>query len=272
MKKNISIIGGDLRACYLAKILTKDGYDIYTYGLDKANFIDDIDNIYKVDEMSKVVDMSSIIISSIPLMKDENNIKAPYANGDISASELIKKIKNKMFIAGKIPSRFNEYVKKNNIQILDIAENEELAILNSISTVEGAIKIAIEETNSTLHGSNCLILGFGRIGKVLAKTLIGFGANVYCEARKKTDIAWIKALGYKAVELENLDKNLENKHIVFNTIPYLVLTKERLGIINKDTVIIDLASAPGGIDREYADKIKIKNIWALGLPRKNCTI
>ena len=76
--------------------------------------------------------------------------------------------------------------------IIDIMKCEELAVLNSISTAEGAIQIAMEETNHTLHDSNILILGFGRIGKVLAKMLNAIGANVYCEARKNEDLAWIK--------------------------------------------------------------------------------
>lgn len=272
LKRNISIIGGDLRLCYLARILSYEGYNVYTYGLDKAKMIDSTERIYKLDDMKMVIDKSDVILSSIPLMMDDENIKAPFANFNILVRKMMENMKNKKFIAGKIPSEFVRYAENNNIELIDIVENEELAILNSISTVEGAIKIAIEETNFTIHGSSCLVLGFGRIGKVLSKALKGLGANVYCEARKKTDIAWIKALGYTPVELDNMDVNLKEKNIIFNTIPSLILNKERLKIIDKDTVIIDLASKPGGLDIEYANKVGIKNIWALALPRKGCTI
>ena len=141
-------------------------------------------------------------------------------------------------------------------------------VLNAISTAEGAIQIAMEETIRTIHGSNVLIMGFGRIGKILAKELQGLGANVYCEARKNEDLAWIKAYGYNAIHLNELDNYLNDFHIIINTIPNLVLDEKKLNLLNKDCLIIDLASNPGGLDRDNAKKIGIKTIWALSLPGK----
>lgn len=63
-------------------------------------------------------------------------------------------------------------------------KREELAVLNTIATAEGAIEIAIANTNKILHGSNVLVLGFGRIGKVLARKLAGLSTKVTCAARK----------------------------------------------------------------------------------------
>ena len=126
----------------------------------------------------------------------------------------------------------------------------------------------MEETQRTLHASNVLIMGFGRIGKVLAKMLDGIGAKVYCEARKNEDISWIKAYGYNPIHLNDLDKNLEKFDIIINTIPFQLLAGERLDLIKKEAVIIDLASNPGGIDRKSARGKGLKVIWALSLPAK----
>lgn len=152
--------------------------------------------------------------------------------------------------------------------IIDIMKCEELAVLNSISTAEGAIQIAMEETNYTLHDSNILILGFGRIGKVLAKMLNAIGANVYCEARKNEDLAWIKTYGYNVVKLSNLNENLKNKDIIINTIPSIILNEEKLKLLDKNSLVIDLASKPGGVDYEKVSNIGVKVIWALALPGK----
>ena len=99
--------------------------------------------------------------------------------------------------------------------------------------------------------------------------LNGIGSKVYCEARKPQDIAWIEAYGYNAIQLGNLDENLNKFDFIFNTIPYVILNKPQLDLLNPNCIIIDLASKPGGIDFEYAKNIGIKTNWALGLPRKS---
>ena len=98
--------------------------------------------------------------------------------------------------------------------------------------------------------------------------LHGIGAEVYCEARKNEDIAWIKAYGYEPIHLNDLNDNLGKFDIIINTIPFQILDKERLDLLKEDVVIIDLASNPGGVDRKAARDKNIKVIWALSLPGK----
>ena len=126
----------------------------------------------------------------------------------------------------------------------------------------------MEETQRTIHGTKILVMGFGRVGKVLANMLKGIGAEVYCEARKNEDLAWIKAYGYNPVHLNDLNENLNKFDIIINTIPFQILDKERLELLKEDVVIIDLASNPGGVDRRVAREKGIKVIWALSLPGK----
>lgn len=156
----------------------------------------------------------------------------------------------------------------NGVKVIDILKREELSVLNAVSTAEGAIKIAIEETSKNLHGSNILVLGFGRIGKVLSHMLSGIGARVACEARKCSDLAWIKAYGYDSIPLTELKENLNKFDVIINTIPYMVLDRETLGEVRKETLVIDLASNPGGVDKMAIKEKQIKFVWALSLPGK----
>ena len=149
-----------------------------------------------------------------------------------------------------------------------LTQTEEFIVLNAIATAEGTIQIAMEETQRTIHGTKILVMGFGRVGKVLSNMLKGIGAEVYCEARKNEDLAWIKAYGYNPVHLNDLNENLNKFDIVINTIPFQILDKERLDLLKEDVVIIDLASNPGGVDRRVAREKGIKVIWALSLPGK----
>ena len=211
---------------------------------------------------------TEIIISSIPLSKKENEIYAPFSNKAIYLSELFKHISGKTFIAGVIRKEVHELAKRNNVNIIDIYENEKLTILNTIATAEGAIKVAIEESEITIHNSNVLILGFGRVGKTLSKVLYGLGAKVFCEARKDEDLAWIETYGYNKIKLDELDKSIDQYDYIFNTIPYILLDKKRLNKIKKECVIIDLASKPGGVELELTEKIGIKAFFLPGLPGK----
>ena len=153
-----------------------------------------------------------------------------------------------------------------NCQCIDYLNREELSILNAIPTSEGAIQIMMEELPITLHDSNCLVLGFGRIAKVLSHMLTGLGAHVACCARKHSDLAWIRTLGYRPMHISELSENVRNFDVILNTIPAQILTREVLDKTKTDVLVIDLASKPGGVDFEAAKELNIKTIWALSLP------
>lgn len=265
MIKKISVIGGDLRIVKLLEMLAKDEYEICTYGLEK---IENINSVKKCKTLQETVQDADIVIGPIPITSDNTNVNAPFSEKIITLNELATNIKGKKIIAGSIKREFYELSNDNKIETIDLLNREELAVLNAISTAEGAIQIAMEETIKTIHNSNVLILGFGRIGKVLAKMLQGVGANVYCEARKNVDLAWIRAYGYIPIHQKEIEKQIDKYDIIMNTIPSMILDKQILKKVSKNCVIIDIASNPGGVDRQEAKKLGIKVIWALSLPGK----
>lgn len=268
MIKKISIIGGDLRIVKLAEMLAKDEFELYTYAIDKAESLKKIKNIIQCDTIEETIKNGDIIVGSIPLSSNNLEVNTPFSDKTVSLQELAEKIKGKTFIAGNIKKDFLDLTKDSNTKIIDLLDREELVVLNTISTAEGAIQIAMEETTRTIHESNVLVLGFGRVGKILANMLKGIGANVFCEARKNVDLAWIKAYGYEPIRLNELENSLGKFNIIINTIPSIILEEKQLEKVNKDCLIIDLASNPGGVDRNSAKKLGIKTIWALSLPGK----
>ena len=268
MDNNFLVIGGDLRIVKLVNMLA-DKNVIYTYGLEKSKEIKKKENVIKCNKIDKeVIQKNNLIIGPTPFSKDGINIYAPYSENKININAILQRCNKKQLIAGSIKENVHEIANENNIQVTDLIKSDKLAILNSISTAEGAIEVAMRETDFIIHGSNILILGFGRIGKVLAKKLQGLSANVTCAARKKEDLAWIKAYGYNSININEMGKELEQFDIIFNTVPHLILTKEKIECLNKKCVLIELASRPGGIDRKKAENYKIKVIEALALPGK----
>ena len=273
LEKTISIIGGDSRIVSLVELLALDNYKVYTYGLEKAEFqnIEALKNIIQCKTLKETLSKSKKVIGPIPMgIEEDNTIKMKYSDEKITLENLSNEFSNHIFIFGKSNEQIKNILlqKDKTTKLIDILEIEEFTILNIIPTVEGAIQVAMEETKRTLHGSNALILGFGRIGKLLSKSLVGLGVNVSCEARKNEDLAWIKAYGYNEIHLKDLKNEIGKFDIIFNTIPTEIINQEILEKVKQEALIIELASLPGGIDRKAASEKGIKVVEALALPGK----
>lgn len=269
MSTNFAVIGGDLRIIKLARMLAEDGNTVYTFGLEEAEELKNRENIIFCEKLTKAISEDvEVVIGPIPFSSNGNTINAPFSKKEISIRELMHCLNAKILIAGSITPDIYDMANDEYIEIIDIMKREELAVLNTISTAEGAIEIAIANTSKILHGSNVLILGFGRIGKVLARKMSGLSAKVTCAARKDEDLAWIKAYGHRATNINFLGENLSEFDIIINTVPRLILTEERTAFVKADCLLIDLASNPGGIDKKAAKDRKLKLIWALALPGK----
>lgn len=265
-KINFLIAGGDLRQVYTAKALSQE-YNVYALGLsknhintDKINLIENIDDVpYEVDH----------IILPLPVSQDGEYINAPFSSRKIAASELIPHIKNGGIVfGGKFDDTSQKIFTNSGIETIDYFDREELNVLNAVPTAEGAVQIAMEETASTIYGQNILITGFGRISKVLIKILNGMGANVTVTARKYSDLAWAEIYGCKSVHTSSLHECIDKFDIIFNTVPAVLFDEYMLNKLRKDTLMIDLASKPGGVDFDIAGKLGLKVIWALSLPGK----
>ena len=152
------------------------------------------------------------------------------------------------------------------MEVIDIMKRDDLAILNTIATAEGTIEVAIKNTDKILQGSRVLILGFGRVGKIVANKFSKMSAIVTCAARKVSDLAWIKAYGYNSLNINDMLYDLKEFDIIINTVPQTILRERELKHIDAEALIIDLASSPGGIDGKIAKSMGLNFIWALALP------
>lgn len=265
-REKFAVIGGDKRQLHLANILAQEGFSVNTYGIDSEELGK---KVVKAASISGAIDNVDVVIGPLPCSNDGETVNCMYFNDKIYIKDIFKAMnKNQLFFAGFISEKVKQTAHAFNVFTIDYLEREELAVLNCIPTAEGAIQIAMEETPITIHDSNCLILGFGRIGKVLSKMLYGIGANVFVEARNHSDLAWIKSYGYNPIHLDELAEHLGKFDVIFNTIPSIILNMSLLEKVKKDCLIIDLASKPGGVDFEAAKQLGIKTNWALSLPGK----
>ena len=245
-KEKILIVGGDLRIAKAADSLVKDGWDVLTYGLDSADT-----GAPKADSLSQALSERSIVLLGLPCYKDDHLINAPFGQNDIAFKDLFSQMKkNQVLLGGMITQKVADLADLYNVSYIDYFKREELNVYNAVPTAEGAIEIALSELPITLHGANVLCIGYGRIGRVLCKLLSGFGANVCATSRKCEGLAWITSMGHKALHTSKIADGIEKYDLIFNTIPYHVLTQKELKKLNPNCLVIDLASKPGGAARE----------------------
>jgi len=260
-----AIIGGDMRNVYLAELLKKDYQYVEIYGFEKSG------RPWAVKDapLDFILDGAKVIIGGIPFVSENGFISTPLSKNKTTVSEVIEKVEeNSIFIAGKIPDNVKKQLEAKNVKWVDIIEREELMILNAVPTAEGAVHILIQELPMTLMDSRILIIGYGRIGKILAKILQAFGTDVWVAARNYADIAWIEAQGLKPVPVHQLARYVSDMDAIVNTAPALVITRDILEKTRSGCFLLDLASKPGGIDFEAAEELGFKVIWSLGLPGK----
>ncbi|MCH5202112.1 MAG: dipicolinate synthase subunit DpsA [Oscillospiraceae bacterium] len=259
-KKTFSVLGGDKRSYYLAKALRNDGYEVKLCGFDKLSNMN--------CEIAAALDSDILILPLMPF-KEGKRINTPFSNNEsgIDLSGYEDELKDKKIFTGKKDQLFSEFPKLSHNNICSYSDREEFSVKNAVPTAEGAINQAIINSDFTINGSSILVCGYGRIGKVLSEMLRGMGAEVTVSARKSSDLAWIKLNGFAGTVTGDF-QDISKYNIIFNTVPSMVFNGDILKRIKQDCLIIDLASKPGGVDFEEAEKLGIKTIHALSLPGK----
>lgn len=264
-RRKYVVIGGDMRNLYLVDLLKKDYQYVEIYGFEKSGKPWALKN----SPLDYILDGAQVIIGGIPLLTQNNYLNMPLSSERLAFSELIGKVpEGALFIAGKIPEKAAEQLESKNVRCVDLLDREDMAVLNAVPSAEGAIDILIQELPKTLMDSRILIAGYGRVGKILAKLLHGFGAEVWVSARKYSDLAWIEAQGLKPIPMNQFGRYVGDMDAIVNTVPAVIITKEILEKVRSDCFLLDLASVPGGIDHKTAEAMGFKVKWALGLPGK----
>lgn len=263
-----SFIGGDLRQLQVISLLSAEGYHIRAFGFGES-MGEIAEKVFVADSVAECMFGADYAVLPLPYSLDKKTVNAPLTGMKILIADVLKNMDTSMILlAGKVGEDIARRCTERNIKVYDYAKRKELAVMNAVPTAEGAIETAMSNTVFTLNGSRCLVVGYGRIGKVLANDLKALGAKVYATSRKKETLAEIEAFGYFSVPTSDIKRVASEVDIIFNTVPDLVLGPSILAATDENVLIIDLASRPGGVDFDEAERLRRRVIWALSLPGK----
>lgn len=263
----LAVLGGDDRDLVLIPRLVSLGAKIKVLGFPQ---LPQLVGTTVVTSLEEALEEVQVVLLPVPGTDIHGTIKAKYAQEKLVLTEqLMERLPPKtLVIVGMANPFLKKITAKFQLKLVEIIEVDEVAILNAIPTAEGAIQLAMEQTDFTIHNSSAFVLGFGRVGFAMARTLSALGANVTIVVRKKTDAARGYELGYDVCYFHRITAEISKAHLIFNTVPTLILTENVLRNVDKNTLIIDLASQPGGTDFQVAKQLGIKAILAPGLPGK----
>ena len=234
-QKRFAVIGSDARQLAAGRALARAGYAV---------------------EGPEEIALADYILLPLPL----DAARTPLA-------ELLRAARpGALALGGMLSEEAKAIAAEAGVELVDYFAREELAIRNAIPTAEGCIGVLLAQRKRTLWGSAVLLLGFGPVGQAVGTRLAALGAPVTVAARRPAQRAQAESLGMQGAELDRLDRLAPAFDTVVNTIPAQVLTAPVLARLRPGSLIVDLASRPGGTDFDAAARCGHKAIHALSLP------
>lgn len=261
--KKIAVLGGGLREAELVNALLECGAEVAVSGLTLAGQLR-----LAVQSPEAATENADALVLPVSGLTPEGKIKEVREGLELTVStELLGRLKSGApVVVGKANEWLERVARQTGCRLIELVDDDEFAILNAIPTAEGALVVAIEASTITLHGSDVFVLGYGRCGRALARVLVGVGARVHVIERSPVKRAMATEAAVNVYPFTDLKSKLRSADFIFNTVPSLVLTTDVLENLKPDCVIIDIASAPGGVDFAAAKALGIQAILALGLP------
>lgn len=262
--KKTAIIGGDRRQQALAEFLAECGARVDTYGFAMKPD----SGVTVCDNLEDALLGADFVLLPLPAFSSDGLLAT---NGErrITIYEIITASERDcLLLGGMLKDDAKKLLEKQGRAYVDYYESDELQSLNAIPTAEGALAIAMQMRTRTIAGSTALVIGYGRIGKVLARYLQALGAFVTVAARNPIAREQAAMCGLKVVDITEMDESLAKSEMIFNTVPARVIEDKKLDFIGQKVPLIELASAPYGFSFSAAAEKGVSAILASSLPGK----
>ena len=271
--KRIAVLGGDMRQVSLARYFSDKGYAVCEWGLRPALLSD---RVAVSESWHSAIKDAGLIVLPLPASPDSKHLNLPLLKDEAGKPPRVSDIvcempRDALLAGGRISPMLKEVISGAGVRFFDYFESELLQQKNAIPTAEGAVEVLMHEIPRTVRDLPVAITGFGRVAQALTSLLLAMGAKVCVAARKTSALALAAQMGCDTVHINGKDALSALRcgyAAIFNTVPYWLFDESVLSKFSKETLLIDLASAPGGVDANAAAALGIRVIFALSLPGK----
>lgn len=260
----VAFIGGDRRESEMAVIARDNGANARTYGNPEPR---DARGIRRCASLEEALEGTRIAVLPVPLMDSDGTVYAPHATAPfrLKQKHLSLMATDAHIVVGKANDDLRTAAEVAGVTVHEYESDTDLMLLRAPAIAEGAIRVAIERSPVTIHGSPIAVTGFGRIASVLAASLIALKAKVHVIARRPEARAAAYAIGAEAHDFEDIPELFPQMLILFNTVPARIIGEDQLRHLPENALVIDLSAPPGGMDLEAAQRLGLNNFWARGL-------
>ena len=260
-----AVLGGDLRQVYLAETLAEHGISVSVYGVCQAC---SHSGIQEASNLCEVLKAAHMVAAPVPFYRN-GSIPGSESCPDLTGENILEGMEpESILFAGAIPREIQKQAEERRIQCIDFLQEQSVITQNTIAAAEGILAEAITRSPRSLFQSQCLVLGYGTCGSTLVSYLKRLGCHVTVYEKEKVRSLRAQITADRSVCQESLPEILKEADFIFNTAPAMVLPRAMLGYVREDCLILDLASAPGGVDYEAAEEMGIEAILLPGLPGK----
>lgn len=259
--KSFLIIGGDSRQLYMADYLESLGYAVSIYGLPE-------ENRKCTKDVKALISENDAVILPLPVSKDGKFVFSLVPMKE-TVDDIISCLNENHIVFGGMFNKGTETkISKKGVKFYDYFRREDVTVMNTVPTVQGILKVIIDNIDYTIHSSKCAVFGYGRVGRITADILKSLGADVTVCARKYGDTAVAACKGIKGCFINDFNRIAGEFDIIINTVPAIVINRNIIERLSKNCLIIDVASAPFGTDFAAAAELGIKALQCSSLPGK----
>jgi dipicolinate synthase subunit A len=261
----IAVVGGDRREQEIARCAAAAGAEVRAYGFPWPE--QGIAGVRHAADASDALRGADVALFPSPGIGPDGALFAPQSPERIVPDrESLGGMRQPAHIVlGWADPKLKAHCEALGIGLHEYEWDEDLMLLRGPAIVEGTLKVLIENTDITIHKSRICLVGQGTIGSLVTRTLIALGAHVHVAARNPVQRAAAYAADAEPHELGELADVLPDMDIVIASVPAQVLDRELLERLPKHALLVDLAAPPGGIDRDAAQALGLKFVWARGM-------
>lgn len=236
----ILICGGDERSVLLAGMLKDDGHEVLCFCMDKAQLPNGVSTVSSPEQ-------ADAVILPVPAEDAHGLLNAPLGSQPCRTEHILDCAgRGTVIIGGRISAQLKVSAAERGQSCRDYMRCPEFTVKNAAITAEGAVSELMRRARSALCDMRILVVGWGRIGKLLINKLSALCPSVYLMSVNTESRALAAELGCCALPPDCPREIMQSFDAIINTAPAQVIPD--LTAFRDSCILLELASAPGGID------------------------